>query len=78
MAATSTTIDVYKTKIKNIYVTPMKNLSTKHTQSFCWTEFGQLAVEVNEKRRTVLGENVFCAACLRKAKNEDEDALFSK
>ncbi|CAG4931316.1 unnamed protein product [Parnassius apollo] len=78
MAATSSTIDVYKMKIKNMYVTPMKNLSTKHKHSFCWTEFGQLAIEVNGKRRTVLGENVFCGVCLRKAKNEDEDALFSK
>ncbi|XP_045770021.1 zinc finger BED domain-containing protein 4-like [Maniola jurtina] len=78
MAVTSTTFDVYKTKIKDIYITPMKNLSTKHTHSFCWTEFGQLAVELNGKRRNVLGEQVFCAVCLRNAKTEDEDVLFSK
>lgn len=77
-AVSSTSIDVYKTKIKDIFITPLKNLSTKHTHSFCWTEFGQLAVEFNGKRRAVLSEQVFCGVCLRNAKNEDENCLFSK
>ncbi|CAH0701568.1 unnamed protein product [Spodoptera exigua] len=77
-AVSSTSIDVYKTKIKDIFITPLKNLSTKHTHSFCWTEFGQLAVEFNGKRRAVLSEQVFVEFAYEMQKMKTRIVCFSK